>query len=74
MAEEVKKPRRTLPIAILTSVVLTTLIYMVVSMVAVLSVSPSALAASRTPMAEIVSGHGWYSITGLWLVSMLTGS
>ncbi len=73
MAEEVKKPRRALPIAILISVVLTTLIYMVVSIVAVLSVSPSVLAASRTPMAEIVSGHGWYSVTGLWFVSMLTG-
>ncbi len=73
MAEEVKNPRKALPIAILTSVVLTTLIYMVVSTVAVLSVSPSVLAASQTPMAEIVSDYGWYSTTGLWLVSMLTG-
>lgn len=73
MAEEVKKPRRALPIAILTSVVLTTIIYTIVSIVAVLSVSPSVLATSNTPMAEIVSSHGWYSVTGLWLVSMLTG-
>ena len=73
MAEEVKKPRRSLPIAILVSIVLTTIIYIVVAIVAVLSVSPNVLAASHTPMAKIVSVYSESSTKGLWLISMLTG-
>jgi amino acid transporter len=73
MAEEVKGVRRTLPIAILASVVLTTLLYVMVALVGVLSVPPATLAASSAPIAEIVSGHGWYSATGLRIVSLLAG-
>lgn len=73
IAEEVKKPRRSLPIAIVVSVVLTTILYILVSLVALLSVSPEQLASSNTPVAEMVKGHGWYSSTGLAIVSLLTG-
>ncbi|MEA1889365.1 MAG: APC family permease [Pseudomonadota bacterium] len=73
MAEEVKYVRRNLPVAILICIVLTTLIYVVISLVAVLSVSPEVLAGSNTPVAEIVRGQGWYSTTGLGIVSLLTG-
>ncbi|MEA1922122.1 MAG: APC family permease [Pseudomonadota bacterium] len=73
MAEEVKDVRRNLPIAILVSIVLTTLIYVVVVLVAILTVSPETLASSNTPIAEIVRGHGWFSVSGLGIVSILTG-
>ena len=73
MAEEVKGVRRTLPIAILICVVFTTVIYVVVSTIAVLKVDPAALADSRTPLAELIRDHGWFSTTGIGLVSVLTG-
>ena len=73
IAEEAKDPRRALPIAIVVSVMLSTLIYVLVSLAALLSVPPTQLAASNTPVAEMVRSHGWYSTTGLGLVSLLTG-
>jgi basic amino acid/polyamine antiporter, APA family len=73
MAEEVKDVRRTLPIAILVSIVATTLLYVVVSTTAVLMVAPSALVEAQTPIAVLVEGHGWYSTTGIGIVSLLTG-
>lgn len=73
MAEEVKQPRRTTPIAIIVSIFAATLLYVIVSAVAVTSVSPSQLAASRTPLAEVVKGHGWFSETGLGIASLLSG-
>jgi APA family basic amino acid/polyamine antiporter len=73
MAEEVKDVRKNLPIAILVSIVLTTLIYIVVSTIAVLTVSPQMLSSSNTPVAEILRGHGTISVTMLGVVSLLTG-
>lgn len=73
IAAEVKDARRAVPIAIIVSVVATILLYIVVSLVALLSVPPEQLAASNTPVAEMVKGHSWYSNTGLGIVSLLTG-
>ena len=57
IAEEAKAPRRNMPIAIIVSVILSTSIYVLVSLAALLSVPPEQLAASNTPVAEIVRGH-----------------
>ncbi len=73
MAEEVKRPRRNLPAAILVSVVITIVIYVVFSTVAVLSVPPAELSGTNTPVAEVAGGDGWFTNTGLVLVSMLAG-
>jgi amino acid transporter len=73
MAEEVKRPRWNVPVAILVSVVVTGVIYMVVSTIAVLSVPPDVIAESNTPLAEVVGGRGWFADTGLVYVSILTG-
>ncbi len=73
MAEEVKDVRKNLPIAILVSIFLTTVIYIVVSTIAVLTVSPQMLASSNTPVAEILRGHGAFSMSLLGVVSLLTG-
>ncbi len=71
MAEEVKDSRRTLPKAILISVLVATVIYVLIAFVAVLTVPIDTLAASKTPLAELVTGTGWWSTTGIWIVSML---
>jgi amino acid transporter len=53
VAEEVKDPARNLPLAILLALLVTTLLYAAVSLVAVLSLSPAQLAASKAPLAEV---------------------
>ena len=72
IAEEVKRPRRALPIAILASVILTTALYCWVGLVAVLAISPTELAASNTPIARIASAVG-LSASAVGVVSLLTG-
>tara|TARA_B110000305_G_C19008557_1_gene433814 strand:- start:45 stop:638 length:594 start_codon:yes stop_codon:yes gene_type:complete len=71
MAEEVKDVRKNLPIAILVSIFLTTLIYIIVSTIAVLTVSPQMLSSSNTPVAEILRGHGDFSMKMMGIVSIL---
>ncbi len=59
MAEEVRNPKRTLPIAILTALVITTLIYAAVAVAAVRAVPQASLAASDSPLALVWSaGRG----------------
>lgn len=73
VAEEVRDVRRTLPVAILVSLGITTLLYVVVATAAVLSVPPERLAGSATPVAELVRSAGPAAILGVQLVSILTG-
>lgn len=53
VAEEVKRPRRNLPLAVLLSLVIATVLYMAVALTAVLAVPTADLAASRAPLALI---------------------
>lgn len=53
VAEEVKEPGRTLPLAILIAIVVSTVLYLLVALVAVLALPPAELAASRAPLALI---------------------
>ena len=73
IAEEVKGVRRTLPLAIIISVVITVALYIVVAAVAVTAVTPAALSTANAPIAAIVGQQGWYASTGLVIVSLLTG-
>lgn len=73
IAEEVRNARRAVPIAVVVTVVVTIVLYVTVAGIAVLSVPSEALAASNTPVAEMVRGHGWYSTTGIGIVSLLAG-
>ena len=73
MAEEVKDVRRTMPIAVIASIVLTTFLYVAVIVVAVLAIPAETLAGSATPVAELARASGWMSTTGVWVVSLLTG-
>ncbi len=53
VAEETKDPRRNLPIAIIIALMVTTLLYLLVSLAAVLSLPLEILAASKSPLAAI---------------------
>jgi amino acid transporter len=53
VAEEVKNPTRILPLAIIIVIVVSTILYLLVSLVAVLSLPPAELAQSRAPLALI---------------------
>ncbi|MEW6331026.1 MAG: APC family permease [Pseudomonadota bacterium] len=53
VAEEVKNPTRLLPLAILIAIVVSTILYLLVALVAVLALPPAELAQSRAPLALI---------------------
>jgi amino acid transporter len=73
LAEEVKRPRRTLPRAILTALGLTTLLYVCVATVAVLAVAPAELAQSNTPLARVLGLEAGRSMVAIVVISMLAG-
>lgn len=74
LAEEVKEPARNLPLAILISLAVTTLLYVAVASVAVLAVPIESLAGSRTPLATIVASHGEGTRRTLGAISVLAGA
>ena len=54
VAEEVKRPERNLPLAIITALAVTGVMYLLVIVIATSVVSPSALAASDAPLLSVV--------------------
>jgi len=70
VAEEVKDVRRNMPIAIFICITLTLIIYVLVSLVSVLSVSPDILADSNTPLATIMEHNG--SNIPPWLMGLIS--
>lgn len=76
VAEEVKQPTRNLPIAILLSLALTAVIYVVVSLTIVLAVDHDELIASETPL-SLVFGKGTRAaalLTGIAILAGLNGA
>lgn len=59
MGEEAKDAERTLPRAILLSIVISTAVYVLVSLVAVLAVDPAALAESDAPLILVLEESSW---------------
>jgi APA family basic amino acid/polyamine antiporter len=76
VAEEVKNPRRSLPIAILASLALTSLLYFCVTMTVVLAVDQQELAASNSPLSLVFAkgGRAAALITGVGMLSGLNGA
>jgi amino acid transporter len=64
MAEETRAPERTLPRAVLLSILLATVIYAVIAVVAVVAVPLADLAASRAPL-ELIMGRAPWAPHGL---------
>ena len=76
LAEEVRRPERVLPRAILLTLVLGTLVYVLVMTVAVLSVPLDELAASRAPLSFVfghLTGASPVIITAIAIVATLNG-
>ncbi|RLA22572.1 MAG: amino acid permease [Gammaproteobacteria bacterium] len=72
VAEEVKEVKRNLPTAILLTLGITTLLYMVIMVAAVLSIHPSQLAASEAPLAYLYEHYtgdkGIIGVIGLFAI------
>lgn len=58
VAEEVKDAPRTMPLAITISIFVTLVIYVLISLIAVLMIAPDELAQSNTPLATIIDKSG----------------
>ncbi len=76
IAEEVKRPKRNLPIAILLSLGITTALYVLVTLVVVLSVPQRELTQSDSPLSLIFAQGGRPAalITGVGMLSGLNGA
>lgn len=77
VAEEAIKPRINIPLAIIISLVVTTIFYILISVVAVLSMSPQELALSDAPLALIyktTTGQSPIIITIISLISVINGA
>jgi amino acid transporter len=74
VAEEVKNPRRNLPLVI--ALIATTVIYVLIALVAVLAMAPQELARSDAPLASLIEqrGHQSVSIGLIGLVAVVNGA
>ncbi len=76
VAEEIRDPRRTLPSAILLTLVITTLLYMLVIWVALVSLGPGELGTSSAPLADVfgrLSGRSPHIMSAIAIVATLNG-
>lgn len=77
VAEEAKDVTRTMPAAIILTLVITILLYVAVATVSVLTVPPAELAASDAPLAlvyERASGGPATAVTGIAIFAVLNGA
>ena len=77
VAEEAKNVTRTMPLAILLTLVVTTVLYVLVSLAAVLTVTPAELAGSAAPLAVIYergTGGGSAVISAIAVFAVLNGA
>lgn len=73
VSEEVRDPTRIMPIAIALAMAVTATLYLSVTTIAVLAVPIEELAASGTPVARIVAGHGASMTRTMGFISLLAG-
>lgn len=77
VAEEVKNPEKNMPRAILIALVISTMLYALVSVVAIVNLSPEALASSKAPLADIytsATGQKPIVITFISLFAVINGA
>ena len=71
IAEEVKEPRKTLPKGLILAVLISSLIYITVSIVAVSVVTPGELAQSKQPLVDVVAQAApWFPASIFSIVAM----
>ncbi len=71
VAEEVKQPEKNMPRAILLAVIISTLLYAGVSIIAVMSIAPEQLAKSTAPLADVYVKETGNSPLVISLISMI---
>lgn len=71
VAEEVKNPQRNLPLAIIMALFITTGIYILIALTAVLGLPPEVLSQSKAPLATLVEEAGSYSPVSIGLISLI---
>jgi APA family basic amino acid/polyamine antiporter len=71
IAEEVKDPQRTMPLAIILALLIATLLYVLISLTAVLTLEPEVLAASDAPLAALVGENRQAVKTAVGIISIL---
>lgn len=76
VAEEVKNPERTLPNAILITLVISTVLYVLVALAITLSVPIDVLAKSKAPLADFIEMKGYSPkvISFISLISIINGA
>ncbi len=77
VAEEAINPRVNIPLAIIISLIVTTLFYILISIVAVILISPQELASSTAPLAmlyQTTTGQPPVVITIISLISVINGA
>lgn len=77
VAEEVSEPQKNMPRAIVFALIVSTVLYGLVSLVAVLNMTPSALAASDAPLADLyseVTGEKPFLITFISMFAVVNGA
>lgn len=77
ISEEVKEPQKTLPKAIVGSVILATVIYMLVAFVSITTLSPEELSSSSAPLAEVygrAAGEGMKILGTIGVLAMINGA
>jgi len=76
-AEEVKDPERTLPLSIMAALVASTLLYVVVALIAVLALPVEELAGAEAPLSTLyaqATGNSPWLITAISLVAVSNGA
>lgn len=85
LAEETKKPRRNLPLALMISLVITTVLYVCVAIAATALMDPQSLAQSNSPLADaaraahprLATALGWialFATANTALITLVVGS
>lgn len=71
MAEEVKNPVKNLPVAIVSALIITTLLYIIVSLVTITTLPVDVLKSTRSPFTSIVEQTGRFPVSGITVISIL---
>jgi basic amino acid/polyamine antiporter, APA family len=71
VAEEVIHPRHTLPLGILTALVISTLLYILVAIAAIYAVPVSQLSVSNAPLVDIVKQYSQSAVVVMGVISMI---
>ncbi|MDX1486655.1 MAG: amino acid permease, partial [Acidiferrobacterales bacterium] len=71
VAEEVKNPQRNLPLAIILALFITSGIYILIALTAVLAVPPEVLSQSKAPLATLIEEAGNHSPVSIGLISLI---